>query len=224
MNEILRAEGLKKTYQLDEVQVPALRGVDLTAEYGDFSAIVGPSGCGKSTLLYLLGCLDRPTEGKVFFNGEDVSDMGDGALTRIRSQYIGFIFQTFNLMPTLNAKENVVLQLRLAGIKGGKYSKIAEEALEKVGLRERMKHLPKQLSGGERQRVAVARAIAKKPQVVLADEPTGNLDSEQGGNISRLLADLNATGQTIIMVTHNTELAASAKRVITMRDGQIADQ
>jgi putative ABC transport system ATP-binding protein len=224
MNEILRAEGLKKTYQLDEVQVPALRGVDLTAEYGDFSAIVGPSGCGKSTLLYLLGCLDRPTEGKVFFNGEDVSDMGDGALTRIRSQYIGFIFQTFNLMPTLNAKENVVLQLRLAGIKGGKYSKIAEEALEKVGLRERMKHLPKQLSGGERQRVAVARAIAKKPQVVLADEPTGNLDSEQGGNISRLLADLNAAGQTIIMVTHNTELAASAKRVITMRDGQIADQ
>jgi len=223
MNEILRAEGLKKTYQLDEVQVQALRGVDLTAEYGDFSAIVGPSGCGKSTLLYLLGCLDKPTEGRVYFNGEDVSEMGDGALTRIRSQYIGFIFQTFNLMPTLNARENVALQLRLAGIKGARAAKMAEEALEKVGLGNRMKHLPKQLSGGERQRVAVARAIAKNPQVVLADEPTGNLDSEQGGNISKLLTDLNAEGQTIMMVTHNPELAANAKRIITMRDGQIAD-
>lgn len=223
MNEIIRAEGLKKTYQLDEVEVPALRGVDLTVEHGDFFAIVGPSGCGKSTLLHLLGCLDKPTEGRVFFDGKDISTMGDGALTRIRAHYIGFIFQTFNLMPTLNAKENVSLQLRMAGIKGARAIKMSEEALERVELGNRMKHLPKQLSGGERQRVAIARAIAKKPQLILADEPTGNLDSHQGVSIGELLADLNTEGQTIILVTHNTEIAANAKRIITMRDGKITD-
>jgi len=223
MNEIIRAEGLKKTYKLDEVEVPALWGVDLTVEHGDFSAIVGPSGCGKSTLLHLLGCLDRPTEGRVFFDGKDVSTMGDSALTRIRSRNIGFIFQTFNLMPTLNAKENVTLQLRLAGIKGARAVKVAEEALEKVELGNRMKHLPKQLSGGERQRVAIARAIAKNPRLILADEPTGNLDSHQGVSIGKLLADFNAEGQTIIMVTHNMEIAKNARRIITMRDGQITE-
>jgi len=223
MNEIIRVEGVTKVYRMDEVEVPALRGLDLTVEHGDFFAIVGPSGCGKSTLLHLLGCLDKPTEGKVFFNGQDVSVLGDGALTRIRSRHIGLIFQTFNLMPTLSAKENVALQLRLAGIKGARAVRMAEEALEKVELGARMKHLPKQLSGGERQRVAIARAIAKKPQLILADEPTGNLDSQQSINIGRLLADLNAEGQTIIIVTHDTEIAANAKRVIKMRDGQITD-
>jgi putative ABC transport system ATP-binding protein len=223
MNEIIRVEGVTKVYRMDEVEVPALRGLDLTVEHGDFFAIVGPSGCGKSTLLHLLGCLDKPTEGKVFFNGQDVSVLSDGALTRIRSRHIGLIFQTFNLMPTLNAKENVALQLRLAGIKGARAVRMAEEALEKVELGARMKHLPKQLSGGERQRVAIARAIAKKPQLILADEPTGNLDSQQSINIGRLLANLNAEGQTIILVTHDTEIAASAKRVIKMRDGQITD-
>jgi putative ABC transport system ATP-binding protein len=223
MSEILRAEKLKKTYKLDEVEVFALRGVDLTVEDGDYIAIIGPSGCGKSTLLHLLGCLDRPTEGMVFFDGRDISTMGDNQLTRIRSRNIGFIFQTFNLMPTLNARENVILQLRLSGIKGSRAVKMAEEALDKVGLKERMKHLPKQLSGGERQRVAVARAIAKGPQVIMADEPTGNLDSAQGSHISELLTNLNAEGQTIIMVTHNTEMATSARRIITMRDGQITE-
>jgi putative ABC transport system ATP-binding protein len=223
MNEIIRVEGITKVYRMDEVEVPALRGLDLTVEHGDFFAIVGPSGCGKSTLLHLLGCLDKPTEGKVFFNGQDVSVLGDGALTRIRSRHIGLIFQTFNLMPTLSAKENVALQLRLAGIKGARAARMAEEALEKVELGARMKHLPKQLSGGERQRVAIARAISKKPQLILADEPTGNLDSQQSLNIGRLLADLNAEGQTIIIVTHDTEIAANAKRVIKMRDGRIAD-
>jgi len=223
MNEIIRVEGVTKVYRMDEVEVPALRGLDLTVEHGDFFAIVGPSGCGKSTLLHLLGCLDKPTEGKVFFNGQDVSVLGDGALTRIRSRHIGLIFQTFNLMPTLSAKENVALQLRLAGIKGARAARMAEEALEKVELGARMKHLPKQLSGGERQRVAIARAISKKPQLILADEPTGNLDSKQSLNIGRLLANLNAEGQTIIMVTHDTEIAANAKRVIKMRDGQITD-
>jgi len=223
MNEIIRAEGITKVYRMDEVEVPALRGIDLTVEHGDFFAVVGPSGCGKSTLLHLLGCLDKPSDGRVFFNGQDVSILGDDALTRIRSRHIGLIFQTFNLMPTLNARENVALQLRLAGIKGARAVRMAEEALEKVELSARMKHLPKQLSGGERQRVAIARAIAKKPQLILADEPTGNLDSKQSINIGRLLANLNAEGQTIIMVTHDAEIAANAQRVIKMRDGQIAD-
>jgi putative ABC transport system ATP-binding protein len=223
MNEIIRAKGITKIYRMDEVEVPALRGIDLAVEHGDFFAIVGPSGCGKSTLLHLLGCLDKPSDGRVFFNGQDVSDLGDGELTRIRSRHIGLIFQTFNLMPTLNAKENVALQLRLAGIKGVKAGQMAEEALEKVELGGRMKHLPKQLSGGERQRVAIARAIAKKPQLLLADEPTGNLDSKQSANIGKLLANLNAEGQTVIMVTHDAEIAANAQRVIKMRDGQIAD-
>jgi putative ABC transport system ATP-binding protein len=221
MNEIVQAECLKKTYHLDEVEVQALRGVDLKIERGDFFAIVGPSGCGKSTLLHLLGCLDKPSSGRVLFNGEDITAMKDGQLTRIRSRNIGFIFQTFNLMPTLNARENVILQLRLAGITGTMAARLAEEALEKVDLGKRMKHLPKQLSGGERQRLAIARAISKKPQLILADEPTGNLDSQQGEHVSQLLVDLNIEGQTIIMVTHNPEIAAKAKRTITMRDGQI---
>jgi putative ABC transport system ATP-binding protein len=223
MNEIIRAEGITRVYRLDEVEVPALRGIDLTVAHGDFLAIVGPSGCGKSTLLHLLGCLDRPSDGRIFFNGQDICTLSDGALTRIRSRHIGFIFQTFNLMPTLNARENVALQMRLAGIGGAKANQMAEEALKKVELGARMKHLPRQLSGGERQRVAIARAIAKKPQLVLADEPTGNLDSKQGIHIGQLLAELNAEGQTIIMVTHNLEIAASAKRVVKMRDGQITD-
>jgi putative ABC transport system ATP-binding protein len=223
MSEIIKTEGITKIYCMDEVEVPALRGIDLTVEHGDFFAIVGPSGCGKSTLLHLLGCLDRPSEGRVFFNGQDVSALSDGALTRIRSRNIGLIFQTFNLMPTLNARENVALQLRLAGIRGAEAAKMAEQALKKVGLGRRMKHLPKQLSGGERQRVAIARAIAKKPQLLLADEPTGNLDSQQSLKISQLLADLNAEGQTIVMVTHDAEITASARRVIKMRDGQIAE-
>jgi len=224
MSEIVRAEDLWRIYKLDEVEVPALRGIDLSIPQGDFSAIVGPSGCGKSTLLHLLGCLDRPTKGKVSFAGEDLSRAGDATLTRIRSRRVGFIFQTFNLMPTLSAKDNVVLQLRLAGIRSARASRMAEEALERVGLAERMKHLPKQMSGGERQRVAIARAISKTPELLLVDEPTGNLDSVQGNQIADILVELNNTGQTILMVTHNPELAARAGRIIHMRDGQIATQ
>jgi putative ABC transport system ATP-binding protein len=223
MNEIIRTEGITKIYRMDEVEVPALRGIDLSVAHGDFFAVVGPSGCGKSTLLHLIGCLDRPSDGRVFFDGQDLSGLSDVTLTRIRSRHIGFIFQTFNLMPTLSARENVILQLRLAGINGARAVRMAEEALEKVTLSARMKHLPKQLSGGERQRVAIARAIAKKPQLILADEPTGNLDSKQSGHIGQLLAELNAEGQTIIMVTHDAEIAANARRMIKMRDGQIAE-
>lgn len=224
MSEIVRAEGLWRIYKLDEVEVSALRGIDLSIEQGDFSAIVGPSGCGKSTLLHLLGCLDRPTRGRVVFAGEDVSRAGDAVLTRIRSRRMGFIFQTFNLMPTLSAKENVVLQLRIAGLGGTKGSKMAEEALERVGLAHRMKHLPRQLSGGERQRVAIARAICKRPDLLLADEPTGNLDRAQGSQIGDILAELNREGQTILMATHNLELARRARRIIHIGDGQIVSQ
>ncbi|MFC1935961.1 ABC transporter ATP-binding protein [Chloroflexota bacterium] len=224
MSEIVRAEGLQRVYRMDEVEVHALRGVDLSVPQGDFAAIVGPSGCGKSTLLHLLGCLDRPTGGRVIFEGDDVSRVGDARLTRIRSRRVGFVFQTFNLMPTLSAKDNVMLQLRVAGIRGGRASKLAEEALEVVGLGHRLKHLPKQLSGGERQRVAVARAISKKPELILADEPTGNLDSVQGSQIADILAELNSRGQTILMVTHNTALAAKARRIVHMIDGRIERQ
>lgn len=224
MSEIVRAEALWRVYKLDEVEVPALRGVDLSLEQGGFSAIEGPSGCGKSTLLHLLGCLDRPTRGRVVFAGEDVSRAGDAALTRIRSRRVGFIFQTFNLMPTLSAKENVVLQLRMAGIRGARATRMAEEALERVGLAQRMRHLPRQLSGGERQRVAIARAISKSPELLLVDEPTGNLDSVQGNQIADILAELNHEGQSILMVTHNPELAARTRRIIHMRDGQIERQ
>ncbi len=224
MSEIVRADGLWRIYKLGEVEVPALQGVDLSMEQGDFSAIVGPSGCGKSTLLHLMGCLDRPTRGKAIFAGDDVSRAGDAALTRIRSRRVGIIFQTFNLMPTLTAKDNVVLQLRVAGIGRAKASKMAEEALERVDLSNRMRHLPKHLSGGERQRVAIARAIAKSPELLLADEPTGNLDSINGNQIMDILDTLNRDGQTLLVVTHNSELAARAQRIIHMRDGQIVEE
>ena len=224
MSEIVRADGLWRIYKLGEVEVPALQGVDLSMEQGDFSAIVGPSGCGKSTLLHLMGCLDRPTRGKAIFAGDDVSRAGDAALTHIRSRRVGIIFQTFNLMPTLTAKDNVVLQLRVAGIGRAKASKMAEEALERVALSNRMRHLPKHLSGGERQRVAIARAIGKSPELLLADEPTGNLDSINGNQIMDILDTLNRDGQTLLVVTHNSELAARAQRIIHMRDGQIVEE
>jgi len=219
MSSIVRGEGLWRIYKMDAVEVEALRGISIDVQRAEFIAITGPSGCGKSTLLNLLGCLDRPTRGKVFFDEEDVSRLGDAALTRIRAQRVGFIFQTYNLMPTLNVRDNVELQLNLAGVSGAKASRTAAEALERVGLAERMKHLPRQLSGGERQRVAIARAIAKGPDLLMADEPTGNLDSAQGRQVMETLWELNRQGQTVIAVTHNVELASMSKRIIRMRDG-----
>ena len=221
MSKIIQAEDLWRTYKLDDVEVHALRGISLSLEEGDFTALVGASGCGKSTLLHLLGCLDRPTAGSVTFAGKDVSLLRDSALTRIRARRIGFIFQMFNLMPTLSARNNVLLQLRVAGFRGARAKRMAEEALEKVGLTQRMKHLPRHLSGGERQRVAIARAISKAPELVLADEPTGNLDSKASGEIVDLLSKLNQDGHTILMVTHDSEAAATAKTVLTMRDGRL---
>ena len=221
MSSIVECTDLWKVYRLDQVDVPALQGVTLAIKKGDFMALMGPSGCGKSTLLHLLGCLDQPTRGRVIFEGQDVSRLGDRRLTRIRADSVGFIFQTFHLMPSLTVKDNVVLQLRLAGFAGRERSKLAEEALETVGLGHRLRHRPQQLSGGERQRVAIARAIAKKPKLLLADEPTGNLDSGKGQEITEILKRLHRDGQTILMVTHDHGLASQAASVVEMRDGQL---
>jgi len=201
--------------------VPALQGVTLSVNEGDFTALMGPSGCGKSTLLHLLGCLDKPTRGRVVFEGRDVSRLGDRQLTRIRAKSVGFIFQTFHLLPSLNVKDNVVVQLRLAGFGRRERSEMAEEALATVGLGHRLRHRPQQLSGGERQRVAIARAIAKKPKLLLADEPTGNLDSKMGAEIAEILKRLHQDGQTILMVTHDAGLASHAASVIGLRDGRL---
>lgn len=221
MSSIVECDDLWKVYKMDRVDVTALRGVSLSIESGEFTALMGPSGCGKSTLLHLLGCLDRPTRGTILFDGQDVSKLGDRRLTQIRARSIGFIFQTFNLMPILTVKENVTLQLRLAGFNGKERSRLAGEALERVGLGERLRHRPQQLSGGERQRLAIARAIAKNPDLILADEPTGNLDSQRGAEIVDILGQLHAEGRTILMVTHDANVASHASSVIKMGDGQI---
>ena len=221
MSSMVEGTDLWKIYKLDEVEVPALRGVTLALNQGDFMALTGPSGCGKSTLLHVLGCLDQPTRGTVQFEGRDVSRLGDRKLTRIRADAVGLIFQTFHLLPALTVKDNVVLQLRLAGFGRSERSRMAEEALETVGLGHRLRHRPQQLSGGERQRVAIARAIAKKPKLLLADEPTGNLDSNMVAEIAGILKGLHRDGQTILMVTHDASLASQAASVVNMRDGRI---
>ncbi len=221
MSSMVEGTDLWKIYKLDEVEVPALRGVTLALDRGDFMALTGPSGCGKSTLLHLLGCLDKPTRGNVRFEGQDVSRLGDRKLTQIRAEAVGFIFQTFHLLPALTVRDNVVLQLRLAGIGRSERSRMAEEALGTVGLEHRLRHRPQQLSGGERQRVAIARAIAKKPKLLLADEPTGNLDSKMGAEVAEILKRLHRDGQTILMVTHDPGLASQAASVVKLRDGLI---
>ena len=221
MSSIVECTELWKVYKLDQVEVPALRGVTLSVNEGDFTALMGASGCGKSTLLHLLGCLDRPTRGQVLFEGQDASRLGDRQLTQIRARSVGFIFQDFHLLPTLTVKENVMLQLRPAGFGQRERSRWAEEALGSVGLGHRLGHRPQQLSGGERQRLAIARAIAKKPKLLLADEPTGNLDSQRGAEIVDILKQLHAEGQTIVMVTHDSNLASQAAMLIRMQDGQL---
>ncbi len=221
MDIIVEARELRKTYRLDKVEVEALRGVDLAVAEGEFVAIVGASGSGKSTLLHILGLMDTPTSGKALFHNRMVAQMSDGERTKLRLSDIGFIFQTFNLLPTLTAFGNVEIPLRLVGIPGAIRKEKAKELLEKVGLGHRSNHLPKELSGGERQRVAIARALANSPKLVLADEPTGNLDSAAGTAIAELFHVLNKDGQAIILVTHNREIAQHATRTLVMRDGQI---
>jgi putative ABC transport system ATP-binding protein len=221
MASIVETRDLRKTYQLDKVRVDALRGVDMTIMDGEFVAIVGPSGSGKSTLLHILGLMDAPTSGELSLHGRAISRLGDGERTTLRLREIGFVFQMFNLLPTLTAFGNVEIALRLAGMPGPFRRGKAKELLEKVGLGNRLSHLPRELSGGERQRVAIARALANSPKLILADEPTGNLDSVAGLAIAELFHALNRDGQTIILVTHNQEVAERAGRTLLMRDGQI---
>jgi len=218
---VVETADLKKTYILGKVPVNALQGVNLKVEKGDFLAILGPSGSGKSTLLNMIGALDKPTEGKVFIDGVDISTLNDNQLADLRRS-IGFVFQFFNLIPRLNARGNIELTLSIAGLGKNARRKRAEELLENVGLKERMDHKPAELSGGERQRVAIARALANNPRFLLMDEPTGNIDSKTAKEIIGLVKRLNKDeGVTIIMITHDQQLATQAKRIVKMLDGSI---
>ncbi len=218
---LLRLEGVTKVYRMGQVEVPALRGVDLTIDPGAFLAIMGPSGSGKSTLLHIAGLLDRPTSGRVLWAGDEVSSLRSARLAELRGRHIGFVFQTFNLMPTLSALENVELPLVFQGERPRKRRQRAAQLLALVGLADRQRHRPGQLSGGERQRVAIARALASDPQLILADEPTGNLDSASGREILEVLRDLNERGKTLVLVTHDVEAAKVARNILRMRDGRI---
>ena len=212
-----------KVYCMKGVETNALRGVDLKVCKGEYAAIVGPSGSGKSTLMHIMGCLDTPTKGKLFLEGRDVSEMDDNQLARVRREKIGFIFQSYNLVPGLTAVENVSLPMRFAGFGRGESQKRAVELLKKVGLSERMEHKPSEMSGGEQQRVAVARSLINDPDVIMGDEPTGNLDSKTGVEIMELIEDLHKKmGKTVIIVTHDLKLAKRAPRQIRMLDGKVA--
>ena len=212
---------LARSYDMGAETVHALRGVDIQIRRNEFVAIMGPSGSGKSTLMNLIGCLDTPTQGEYWLNGQKVSELGDDALARIRNKEIGFVFQTFNLLPRATALHNVELPLIYAGLGAKARRAHAAEALERVGLGDRMTHRPNELSGGQRQRVAIARALVNGPSILLADEPTGNLDSATGNEIMGLFEELHAAGQTILLVTHEHDIAAHAHRQIHLLDGRV---
>jgi putative ABC transport system ATP-binding protein len=218
---LIETADLWKTYEMGAEQVHALSGVSIQIERGEYVAIMGPSGSGKSTLMNLIGCLDTPTKGSYLLNGKQVSQMNDDELARIRNEEIGFVFQTFNLLPRATALHNVELPLIYAGVSGKTRADRATQALQKVELADRMSHRPNQLSGGQRQRVAIARALVNNPSILLADEPTGNLDTKTGVEIMSLFARLHEGGNTIILVTHEADIAAHAHRVIYLRDGQV---
>ena len=218
---LIEIKDIYKIYNPGENEVRALDGVSLTVERGEFIAIVGQSGSGKSTLMNMLGLLDVPTSGTYMLDGENVSHMTDDELSEIRNKQIGFIFQGFNLIPSLTAVGNVELPLVYRGMKKEERRKISVEALERVGLAHRLDHLPKQMSGGQQQRVAIARAVAARPPIILADEPTGNLDSHSGVEVMKILHELHNEGRTIILITHDNDIALEAQRVIRIQDGQV---
>ena len=218
---IIRIEHLERNYRLGKTVIPALRDISLTIHHNEYVAVMGPSGSGKTTLMNLIGCLDTPDNGVYWLNNQKVSDFGERQLARVRNSEIGFVFQTFNLMARANALHNVEIPLIYAGVSRKERLRRATEALDKVRLADRMKHKPGELSGGQRQRVAVARALVTQPSILLADEPTGNLDSRTGAEIMSLFDELHNSGQTIILVTHEADIAAHTKREIRLRDGEI---
>ena len=219
---LLSATGLTKTYRLGRVDVPALRGVDVTVERGEFIAITGPSGSGKSTLMHILGCLDTPTSGRYALDGEDVAGLRGKQLAQVRNRKVGFVFQTFNLMPRLTVEENVALPLKYrGGMTRAERRRRALALLERLGLDDRVGHRPDELSGGQRQRVAIARALIGEPAIVMADEPTGNLDSQAGANVLATFDELNRAGHTLILVTHDPGVASRAQRIVHISDGKV---
>jgi putative ABC transport system ATP-binding protein len=218
---LIEIRDLRKIYRMGESEVRALDGVDLDVSAGEYLAIMGPSGSGKSTLMNLVGCLDTPTSGHYLLNDQAVEGLDDTELANIRNREIGFVFQTFNLLPRASALANVELPLIYARMPTGKRRKLAREALDKVGLGDRVKHQPNELSGGQRQRVAVARALVNRPSILLADEPTGNLDSRTSEDIMALFNELNAAGNTIVLVTHEEDIAKNASRVVRLLDGKV---
>lgn len=219
--EIIKTENLIKTYNMGKVEVNALQGVEISIKQGEFVAIIGPSGSGKSTLMHILGCLDSPSKGSYILDGINVEKLSKSKLAKIRNQKIGFVFQTFNLLPHVNIQKNVELPLLYGGINGSQRVNRAVEVLNSVGLGDRLKHKPSELSGGQRQRVAIARAIVNNPSIILADEPTGNLDSTSGSDIMSIFSELHKKGNTVIVVTHDKSIAEKADRVITIVDGKI---
>lgn len=220
-NPLIQITNIKRDFVLGNEIVYVLKGIDLQINKGEYVALMGPSGSGKSTLMNLLGCLDTPTSGTYILNGKDVSQMRDDELAEIRNKEIGFVFQTFNLLPRTTALDNVALPMIYAGFSKSERKTRATEVLEQVNLADRMDHQPNQLSGGQRQRVAIARALVNKPSIILADEPTGNLDSKTSLEIMKLFGDIHANGNTVILVTHEEEIAAYAHRIIRLRDGLI---
>jgi len=218
---VIEVKDLEKTYHVGDIEVNALRGVNFTIKKGQFSAIMGPSGSGKSTLMHIIGCLDSPTKGRYHLNGENVAHLSDDQLAGIRNKEIGFVFQKFHLLPRNTALDNVMLPLRYAKIDKRQRTDQAIKVLSQVGLEDRMHHKPSELSGGQQQRVAIARALVNSPAILFADEPTGNLDSKTGKEVMTLLHELNNKGQTIVLITHEKEIAEQTERTIFIRDGKI---